>query len=99
MGDKRGLFEVRCQGLEVLGYSGTVSKNPDLVTILLDLSMLTVAERTAERVLAQGRERCKHHIQKAQQSFSKRAKAGCDLKTSQYKKSGQPFDEPQKLHM
>ena len=41
---KRGFFEVHVQGLEVLGYSRTVSKNPDLVTILSDLSMLTVAE-------------------------------------------------------
>ena len=37
-------FDSQVEGLEVLGYSRTVSKNPDLVTILLDLSMLTVAE-------------------------------------------------------
>ena len=37
-------FDIQVKGLEVLGYSRTVSKNPDLVTILLDLSKLTVVE-------------------------------------------------------
>ena len=37
-------FDSQVKGLEVFGYSRSVSKNPDLVTILLDLSMLTVAE-------------------------------------------------------
>ena len=29
-------FDIQVKGLEVLGYSRTVSKNPDLVTILSD---------------------------------------------------------------